>query len=560
MTLTNKDIGAEIISILTRGMYPDPRDAVREYIQNGIDANATDLEVKVRQNSVVVEDNGHGMDYNTLRKALRIGVSDKRPGKDVGFMGIGIYSAFHLCDELTIYTKKKKKLPQVLKMNFKGMRVLLEDQKEKRFNKEITSKDLTDLQTLLELHIELPEKGDITDEEYPVEQGTRVEIVGLNPVLDDVLKDFDDLAGYLQTVVPLHFDKENFKWGKYIENEIGKICKEHNSKFELINLKLQVGIQTKHLYRPYLDDEFNYNEPLSPVFIPIKDADTFYGVAWGSLNTYDKALKAKKIKIADSNLRGFLLRKQGFAIGKREDLAKYFGKSKTHFDRYTGEIIIINNKILPNAARNDIEISILRSNLLKLIQSEIAPKFVSISNNYQEEEKAKEVLRIQGNTSKKLRAEYNPNEDNYNVYLEQIREIDDVINAIKKKTNKLNGEDIKEAQRVIKSSEKLKRDILLSFDKLTSGKKKRKGRKSTKDTKKEVSDDLENYNVNEVTLQFESLLDLVESLDIEYSEEMKILLFIMDEELVQALAKNDNNYYKILNQLKENYENNLPYE
>ena len=34
MKVDKFDIGAEIISILTKGMYPDPRDAVREYIQN----------------------------------------------------------------------------------------------------------------------------------------------------------------------------------------------------------------------------------------------------------------------------------------------------------------------------------------------------------------------------------------------------------------------------------------------------------------------------------------------------------------------------------------------
>ncbi len=68
MKLTKFDIGGEIISILTKGMYPDPRDAVREYIQNGVDAQAKNIQVKVRLNSVVVQDDGIGMDYKTLRK------------------------------------------------------------------------------------------------------------------------------------------------------------------------------------------------------------------------------------------------------------------------------------------------------------------------------------------------------------------------------------------------------------------------------------------------------------------------------------------------------------
>ncbi len=122
MRLSKFDIGAEIISILTKGMYQDPRDALREYIQNSVDANAKNINVKIRQNSIVVDDDGFGMSHKILRKALRIGVSDKKPGKDVGFMGIGIYSAYHLCDTLIIYSKATDNLPCRLQMDFKGMK------------------------------------------------------------------------------------------------------------------------------------------------------------------------------------------------------------------------------------------------------------------------------------------------------------------------------------------------------------------------------------------------------------------------------------------------------
>ena len=85
MKVDKFDIGAEVISILTRGMYPDPRDAIREYIQNAIDAGSTSVDVKVRPSSVVIEDDGSGMDYKTMRRSVRIGISDKKPGKDIGF-------------------------------------------------------------------------------------------------------------------------------------------------------------------------------------------------------------------------------------------------------------------------------------------------------------------------------------------------------------------------------------------------------------------------------------------------------------------------------------------
>lgn len=552
MQLTKFDIGAEILAILTKGMYPDPRDAVREYIQNSIDAKAANVTVKVRQNSVVIEDDGIGMDYATLRKAVRLGVSDKRPGKDVGFMGIGIYSAFHLCDNLTIYTRKNRLLPQSLSMDFKGMRILLEEQKEKRLNGEISSEDLTDLQTLLQTFIQMPDEGMVDTTEYPVKNGTRIEIVGLNPILDDFLNKFEDLAGYLREVVPLRFDRENFKWAELIENKIEQVCSTHNAHFELVNLKLQVGSKIENLYRPYKDSEFNNNSPQEPKFIELEANGVFLGISWGCLNSYDKS----KTRIANKELRGFLLKKQGFSIGKRENLAKYFSQSNTHFDRYTGEIIVVNNQILPNAARNDFEASPLRAMLYLAIQKDLKVYYNGIGDKYQEDEKAKEVLATQGNSFKQVLAEYNPNEDNPHTLIKWIGQIKEVQSALnKKRLSNLYDEDKKDAQDIIAASEKLNREILLRFDVLTSKKKIRKSVGQSTDTKSEIANTVKNFTAEEVTLKFETLLDLVNHLEIDYNDEIKQLLELIDARFIQSIATTKTNYFQLLLDLKSDFEN-----
>ncbi len=175
--ITRHDIGAEVISILTRGMYPDPCDALREYVQNGIDAESKSIEIKIRGNSIVVEDDGTGMDEETMKKAIRIGVSDKNPNIDVGFRGIGIYSSFHLCDNLHIYSRFDDNPPCLLSFNFKNMRDILEAQEVGRLSGELIGNQLIDLQSLLEQYIEFKF---LNLDRFP-RKGTRVEMINLHP-------------------------------------------------------------------------------------------------------------------------------------------------------------------------------------------------------------------------------------------------------------------------------------------------------------------------------------------------------------------------------------------
>lgn len=341
---------------------------------------------------------------STLRNAVRVGISDKNPKKDVGFMGIGIYSSFHLCDTLTIYTRKKDKLPLRLAMNFKAMRGLLNDQKELRLKNNISSDKLIDLQTLLETFISLTDEHELTIDDYPVTQGTRVELVGLDPILDDEIADFSKLSSYLQKVIPLHFDKRNFKWGELIERKINEICKQHRATFEFVNLKLQVNARSESLFRPYKDDCFSNSEPQEPVFKEIKKDKTFLGVVWGCLNS-------TRDKIEDKELRGFIIKKQGFSIGTRENLRRSFGASGTHFDRYIGEVIVVNSDLLPNAARNDFEYSNLRTMFIDEL-SKIGTFYNVHSNKFQEENLAEVQLEEKLNEYKNILIDFNPNDDN----------------------------------------------------------------------------------------------------------------------------------------------------
>src|SRR5712692_11367232 len=100
------DIGGELLAILSKGLYPDPLDCIREYVQNSVDARAKNVTIKITGNSVIISDDGMGMAVGDLRQARQLGLSNKSQVENVGFRGIGIYSGFDICNRLLVTTKR----------------------------------------------------------------------------------------------------------------------------------------------------------------------------------------------------------------------------------------------------------------------------------------------------------------------------------------------------------------------------------------------------------------------------------------------------------------------
>src|SRR5690349_16968931 len=89
LPLREDDIGAELLPILSKGLYTDPLHCLREYVQNGVDAEAQQIRIKITGNSVVIHDNGRGMSLSELVRARQFGLSPKNARDFVGFRGIG---------------------------------------------------------------------------------------------------------------------------------------------------------------------------------------------------------------------------------------------------------------------------------------------------------------------------------------------------------------------------------------------------------------------------------------------------------------------------------------
>jgi hypothetical protein len=539
MELEKADIGGEIISILTRGMYADPRDSLREYIQNAIDADAKNIFIKIRKNQIVIEDDGTGMDLPIMRKAIRLGVSDKNPKDNVGFFGIGIYSAFHLCDKLDIYSKVENKTPNYLSFDFKKMREILEEQKELRINKKLNDNTLVALQELMEKNINL---GKIGIDLYS-RAGTRVEMININADFFKTLTKYEEVAEYIEQTVPLPFNPE-FRWGKKIEDKIQDICAKQNAVFKLINLNLQINDQSSYLFRPYKDDNFEA-EPLKPLFYELKDDEIFFGVAWGCMNETRATIKNKE-------LRGFIIKRQGFSIGKREQIVKYFGRS-TFFNRYIGEFIVVHPLLLPNAPRNDFEFSALRIAFYSCLRT-IANKFNEKANEHQEYTKSEEELNAAIDYLKATKAQFNYHIDNADKLLEILFEIKEKIKSLqgRKKRDAIKKERLEDYNLVINQLIKIDKEI---SDIINSKTKKNSKSKIKTDANiiKEIKKIPDKSKVSEEMI-YKSLIEIIESLGININIEVVKILQLIDEQFIQTSVNTDLEYILLLKNLKQKME------
>jgi hypothetical protein len=545
MFISKNDIGAEVISILTKGMYPDPKDALREYIQNGVDADAKNIGIKIRQKTIIIEDDGQGMNHDVLRKAIRVGISEKNPAKNVGFMGIGIYSAFHLCDKLIIYSRGTENISNKLQMDFGSMRIILDDQKEKRLSRKIRTEDLIDLQTLLESYITLTKNGSMATEQFPM-RGTRIELTGLETEFYSALSDFEDVAEYLRNVIPLPFDHVKFTYGERIEKRIADICAKHNQKFEIIKLKLQINSEEEELFRPYRDTEFNSKtntKPLPPKFFIIKNSE-FFGVAWGCLNSVRK-------KIENKSLRGFILKRQGFSIGKRENMVRFFPRGNTFFDRYSGEVILINPKLMPNASRTELEYSPLR-NIFYQQLLKFGEKFDQIGNEFQEFSKGDDALLKLNEDVRGLIGTYNESEGDPQIIIQKIVDVNDIINVLEGRIDRrgFSEETNIIAKELLKQAKDLRKVFQERINTLTKRKKNQKEteRKSTLQIAKKLS----KIKIAELVenSDYSSLYDLLYELEFNIDNDLKEVINIIDEKFIQKEAKTKEIYTELLNELK----------
>lgn len=109
-------VDGTIINILSGSIYRSIHIALKEFVSNAWDADATNVEIFVREdtNKILIIDDGKGMDKAALENYPNVAMSDKQKNPltklnrpTVGKYGVGIWSALPFCSKITVQSTKK---------------------------------------------------------------------------------------------------------------------------------------------------------------------------------------------------------------------------------------------------------------------------------------------------------------------------------------------------------------------------------------------------------------------------------------------------------------------
>lgn len=365
-------IGSAVLLHLTSGLYPDPRDPIREYIQNSVDSGASQVVVRIEDDRLIIEDNGTGMTKASLQAALNIAISTKVPNENVGYKGIGIYSALTYAESLRIITVDETTLKKsILRLDLSAI------------EGEINSGSDVTLEKLISDNSDLGSEGTKNSEAFFPNgslHGTIVELQSLSEKAIHYYEDIEGLNSYLEKTVPLGFNPE-FPLGEAVQEKINEVCKEHGWSYRTVRLHIESGGQSYDLFRPY-DDTYDVQEP---IFELIKSkSGQIFGIAWGCMSVVRKMFKQQQ------TAKGFFFKKHGFSIGNQAVVLKHFPQGVKFFNRYIGELLILHDGIHPNSSRSEIEYSESSDEFLRAVTL-AAKKYEILANNFQENDITREL-------------------------------------------------------------------------------------------------------------------------------------------------------------------------
>lgn len=332
-------VGADILNLVTTGMYHTPLAIYREYIQNCADAiegsrwadkGHVDVSVNPGERNVRIRDNGPGLTHTEAKRELiPIARSRKRRGADRGFRGIGRLSGLAFADKVTFRTRAGPR-QSVTEIGWNGATL------------RASAVEGADPDRIIQDCVEI---GRVDGTGWP-EHFFEVEIHDVARHAAGRILNREAVRGYIGEVCPVPM-VEHFPFTKEVEKLLADAGQP---------LTLEVRLEgenepVRRRHGPGLrfsEERADTFVELQTVRIPAVDGDKHAAIGWIAHSSYLGAIPK------ELGVRGFRLREGNIQIGGDDVLDPLFREER--FNRWcVGELHILDARILPNGRRDYFE-------------------------------------------------------------------------------------------------------------------------------------------------------------------------------------------------------------
>ena len=360
-------IGSYVLETLTTGMYVEPRDAIREYVQNAFDAirssrdGSVALQAPPRIDIVVSEsgdgfiqirDNGASITAERVWETLTsIGSSRKTARRQAGFRGIGRLAGIAYCDRLEFTCKAPgEAVTSIVSYNCSEIRKALREGNE-------------ELEPVFRRSISHETRdGEALDDHY-----TLVTLHGLSETPAE-MKDIASLGDYLRMVAPVDY-KSHWAPGEEIKRHAENIGQTIPTVPVFLGPPDEPG---EELRKPYQQTIHAGSKPAT-----IRRVNFFNGGEASGSRWWGWHAETALYGIVKDDFGGFRLRTKNIQLGDAEILSRTLAKHGKSYSRFSawhiGEIFIEGDTVFPNARRDGLEDSTAWREIEGQILAEIVP-------------------------------------------------------------------------------------------------------------------------------------------------------------------------------------------
>lgn len=343
----NIAIGKYVLDSISVGMYDNPLMAIREYVQNSVDAiealedvrskaeGSIEITVDGRSRSLKIRDNGAGILASKAEAVLHdLGNSEKDAKTARGFRGMGRLAGLAYCSEVRFTTKHQ--------------------------GEQVVSVSTWDCGKLAKL---IGETGGTSDAASAVQSIARFEqgkyvgkvsdhffVVEMNGIQNawSPLLNVPAIKAYVSQVAPVPFDQKKFTSASTIDQTLRRSVPLYAS--------FHISVNGEQIFKPYADvlrTRSGSERIEMVVFVPLGSEPRLLACGWlgewGLSGTLDPC----------SMVDGIRLRCGNMLVGGKDTLAPLFRERR--FNSYmVGELHIVADGLIPNARRDDLEDNLTR--------------------------------------------------------------------------------------------------------------------------------------------------------------------------------------------------------